>query len=162
MTLFVDIATPPTGTLSLFNLYIVLSQSSRWNSIWLLHDFNDGLLLRKHNSTLLEEDDRLANDNTKMWGWYKISMLDLAIYTVQWFLSSSPLVNVSELLNYSQISCWASIVSQHLLTCHSVTCFMLTNWSVWLLIWTYDSPSRLNTQSHAALPHGLYTIYLGI
>jgi hypothetical protein len=66
MTLFVDIATPPTGTLSLFNLYIVLSQSSRWNSIWLLRDFNDGLLLRKHNSTLLEEDDRLANDNTKM------------------------------------------------------------------------------------------------
>ena len=36
----VDIAQPPMGTLSLSNLYIALSRSSGWDTIWLLWDFN--------------------------------------------------------------------------------------------------------------------------
>lgn len=36
----VDISTPPTGGLNLFNLYVVLSQSRGHNLIWLLRDFN--------------------------------------------------------------------------------------------------------------------------
>ncbi|KAJ6563749.1 hypothetical protein B0H10DRAFT_1843442 [Mycena sp. CBHHK59/15] len=46
---FVDIATPPSGALSLFNLYIALSRSS---------------------AELLAEDDRLEGLNEKMLKWW--------------------------------------------------------------------------------------------
>ncbi|KAJ6621872.1 hypothetical protein B0H10DRAFT_1670315, partial [Mycena sp. CBHHK59/15] len=51
---FVDIATPPSGGLSLFNLYVALS--------------------RRHEATLLAEDDRLEelNEKTKQW-WKEMS-----------------------------------------------------------------------------------------
>jgi hypothetical protein len=39
----VDIATPPTSGLDLFNLYVALSRSSGRSSIWLLRDFDDEL-----------------------------------------------------------------------------------------------------------------------
>ena len=42
----VDIAQPPMGTLSLSNLYIALSRSSGWDTIWLLWDFNEQHLQR--------------------------------------------------------------------------------------------------------------------
>ncbi|KAJ7643178.1 hypothetical protein B0H17DRAFT_959878 [Mycena rosella] len=37
----VDIGTPPSGTLSLFNLYVALPRSSGRESIRLLRDFDD-------------------------------------------------------------------------------------------------------------------------
>jgi len=42
---FVDIANPPTGGLSLFNLYVALSRSSGRDVIRLLRDFDDQIFL---------------------------------------------------------------------------------------------------------------------
>ena len=39
--IIVDITKPPSGTLTLFNLYIALSQSSGWDTIRLLWDFDE-------------------------------------------------------------------------------------------------------------------------
>jgi hypothetical protein len=55
----VDIASPPTGTLSLFNLYVALSRSSGRETIRWLRDFDDSLFKKAHDTTLLEEDNRL-------------------------------------------------------------------------------------------------------
>lgn len=55
----IDIATPPTGTLTLFNLYVALSRSSGRESIRLLRDFKDELFMASHDTLLLAEDDRL-------------------------------------------------------------------------------------------------------
>ena len=57
----VDIGPPPRGTLSLFNLYVALSRSPGRDHIRLLRDFNDEMLLRKHDTVLLEEDKRLEH-----------------------------------------------------------------------------------------------------
>ena len=60
----IDIATPPTGGLDLFNLYVALSRSSGRETIQLrlLHDFDDDF-------ALLVEDDRLEQRDkiTKAW-----------------------------------------------------------------------------------------------
>jgi hypothetical protein len=65
----IDIASPPTGKLSLFNLYITLSRSSGRVSIRLLRDFNDELFMASHDPALVDEDKRLENLNieTKRW-----------------------------------------------------------------------------------------------
>ena len=42
----VDIASPPTGTLNLFNLYVALSRSAGRHSIRLLRDFDDRIFKR--------------------------------------------------------------------------------------------------------------------
>ena len=55
----IDIARPPRGTLSLFNLYVALSRSSGRSTIRLLRDFDAKLLQQSHNSFLLTEDDRI-------------------------------------------------------------------------------------------------------
>jgi len=57
----VDIATPPTGGLSLFNLYVALSRSSGRESS-LLRDFDD---------VLLAKDDRLDALNEQTLRWWK-------------------------------------------------------------------------------------------
>ena len=69
----VDIATPPTGTLSLFNLYVALSRSSGRGTIRLLRDFDEGLFKKSHQPELMMEDDRLERYNgiTKTW-WEKM------------------------------------------------------------------------------------------
>ncbi|KAJ6523531.1 hypothetical protein DFH09DRAFT_937823 [Mycena vulgaris] len=54
---FVDIATPPSGGLSLFNLYVALPRSSGRGTIRLLRDFNDEMFQKAHNPALLAEDD---------------------------------------------------------------------------------------------------------
>ena len=51
--------TAVTGGLSLFNLYIALSQSSGQSSIRLLHDFNIKVFQAGHCAELLVENDRL-------------------------------------------------------------------------------------------------------
>ncbi|THG92702.1 hypothetical protein EW026_g8293 [Hermanssonia centrifuga] len=65
----VDIASPPTGTLSLFNLYVALSRSSGRDTIRILRDFDDKLFRQSHEPELLIEDERLeALDRvTKQW-----------------------------------------------------------------------------------------------
>ena len=70
----VDIASPPTSGLSLFNLYVALSRSSGRNTIRLLRDFDDNTFLQAHVPELLEEDERLAELDalTRRW-WTKMS-----------------------------------------------------------------------------------------
>ena len=66
----VDIATPPTSGLSLFNLYVALSRSSGRNTIRLLRDFDDETFLQAHVPELLEEDERLEEFDTSTKGWW--------------------------------------------------------------------------------------------
>lgn len=51
----VDIAEPPSGTLTLFNLYVALSQSTGRNTIRLLRDFDEQLFRQSHDLDLMEE-----------------------------------------------------------------------------------------------------------
>ena len=67
----VDIASPPTGTLSLFNLYITLSRNSGRASIRLLHDFDNKIYMASHNPALVDEDERLENLNIEPKSWYE-------------------------------------------------------------------------------------------
>ena len=71
----VDIASPPTSGLSLFNLYVALSRSSGRNTIRLLRDFDDDTFLQAHVPELLEEDERLGESDvlTKRW-WTKMTL----------------------------------------------------------------------------------------
>ena len=62
----VDIATPPTGGLSLFNLYVALSRSSGKETIRLLRDFDAKVFQASHSAQLLAEDNRLRELNTEM------------------------------------------------------------------------------------------------
>ncbi|CAK5281207.1 unnamed protein product [Mycena citricolor] len=61
----VDIATPPSGGLSLFNVYVALSRSSGRETIRLLRDFDDATFEKGHDVALLQEDARLERDNEK-------------------------------------------------------------------------------------------------
>ncbi|KAJ7142450.1 hypothetical protein C8R44DRAFT_603594, partial [Mycena epipterygia] len=67
--ILVDIAVPPTGSLSLFNLYVALSRSSNRETIHLLQDFDDELFMKSHYPMLLAEDDGLKalNEKTERW-----------------------------------------------------------------------------------------------
>ncbi|KAJ6615480.1 hypothetical protein B0H10DRAFT_63413 [Mycena sp. CBHHK59/15] len=67
--LLVDIATSPSGTLSLFNLYVALSRSSGRATVRLLRNFDDALFLKGHDPIVLAEDDKLErlNEQTKRW-----------------------------------------------------------------------------------------------
>ncbi|KIM58154.1 hypothetical protein SCLCIDRAFT_128914, partial [Scleroderma citrinum Foug A] len=67
----VDIATPPTGGLNLFNLYVALSRSSGKSMIRLLQDFNPKLFQASHSPELLTEDDRLEELDAKMKVWWE-------------------------------------------------------------------------------------------
>ncbi|KAJ6506468.1 hypothetical protein DFH09DRAFT_943276, partial [Mycena vulgaris] len=60
---YVDIGTPPTGGLSLFNLYVVLSRSSGRDTIRLLRDLDDKMFKQGHEPELLAEDNRLERLN---------------------------------------------------------------------------------------------------
>ncbi|THH18968.1 hypothetical protein EW146_g2114 [Bondarzewia mesenterica] len=66
----VDIASPPTGKLSLFNLYVALSRSSGRDTIRLLRDFDDEVFMASHDSAVLEEDDRLYIRDRKTTEWW--------------------------------------------------------------------------------------------
>ena len=61
----IDIAKPPTGKLSLFNLYVALSRSSGRHTIRLLHDFDEHIFHSPHDEYLLQEDDRLEGLNVE-------------------------------------------------------------------------------------------------
>jgi hypothetical protein len=55
--IIVDIATPPTSGLDLFNLYVTLSCSSGRSTIQILRNFDNKLFQKLHDTVLLEEDD---------------------------------------------------------------------------------------------------------
>jgi hypothetical protein len=69
----VDIASPPSGKLSLFNLYVALSRSSGQETIRLLREFDDEIFLEAHEPELVLEDERLddLDGRTKLW-WHEI------------------------------------------------------------------------------------------
>lgn len=66
----VDIASPPQGALSLFNLYVALSRSSGRSTIRLLRDFKDQLFQASHDIHLLAEDDRLEGLDIQTRDWW--------------------------------------------------------------------------------------------
>ena len=57
----IDIATPPTGSLSMFNLYVALLRSSSCSTIHLLQDFNKKLFQASHETQLMDDNDRLES-----------------------------------------------------------------------------------------------------
>ena len=59
----VDIVKPPTGGLTLFNLYVALSCSLGGNMIRLLKDFDEQYFRQSYDIDLMEEDDRLEELN---------------------------------------------------------------------------------------------------
>jgi len=73
----IDIASPPSSKLSLFNLYVALSRSSGWETIRLLQDFDDDIFLVVHEPELTLEDERLdaLDKTTKLW-WQRSSQVD--------------------------------------------------------------------------------------
>jgi hypothetical protein len=74
----VEIASQPSGTLSLFNLYVALSWSSGCSTIQLLRDFDDNLFKKPHDMALMVEDDRLdkLDKLTKVW-WERMGCVQL-------------------------------------------------------------------------------------
>ena len=71
----IDIASPPSGKLSLFNLYVALSRSSGQETIRLLRDFDDEIFLEAHEPELVLEDERLdtLDATTKDW-WQELGV----------------------------------------------------------------------------------------
>jgi hypothetical protein len=67
----VDIAKPPSGTLTLFNLYVALSRSSGRDTIRLLRDFDERLFMQLHDLDLMDEDDRLEELNQLTLQWWR-------------------------------------------------------------------------------------------
>ena len=59
--ILIDIATPPTGPLSLFNLYVALLRSSSCSTIHLLQDFNKKLFQASHETQLVDDNDKLES-----------------------------------------------------------------------------------------------------
>ncbi|OCH92378.1 hypothetical protein OBBRIDRAFT_868331, partial [Obba rivulosa] len=54
----IDIQTPPPpGKVTLFNLYVALSQSSGWKTIQLLRQFDREAFMQKHDPVLKQEDE---------------------------------------------------------------------------------------------------------
>ena len=67
----IDIASPPTGKLSLFNLYVALSRSSGRDSLRLLRDFDDRIFMQCHEMELVEEDERLEKIDATTREWWE-------------------------------------------------------------------------------------------
>ena len=59
----VDIGRLPTGSLTLFNLYVALSRSRGRDTIRLLRDFDDDMFRKAHRPSLQAEDKRLTRLN---------------------------------------------------------------------------------------------------
>jgi len=68
----VDLASPPSGKLSLFNLYVALSRSSGQQTIRLLRPFEDRMFMEPHSPELLQEDDRLADADRQTEEWWAV------------------------------------------------------------------------------------------
>ncbi len=72
----VNIAKPPTETLTLFNVYVALSRSSRRSTICLLRDFDKEILSKPLDKYLALEDKRLISlDKETQVFWAGISKM---------------------------------------------------------------------------------------
>ena len=71
----VDIAAPPSGKLTIFNIYVTLSRSRGRQSIRILRAFNRETLFEPLDEALELEDARLErlNDHTAEW-WNEMLM----------------------------------------------------------------------------------------
>ncbi|KAF8119744.1 hypothetical protein EV363DRAFT_1146192, partial [Boletus edulis] len=69
----IDIATPPSGSLTPFNVYVALSRCRGRESIRLLRDFDEKLLMSHPSEYLRLEDERLVklDQDTRRW-WDKV------------------------------------------------------------------------------------------
>jgi PIF1-like helicase len=68
--LIVDIANPPSGRLSLFNLYVALSRGVGRSNVCILRDFDEEVFRKGHLPELAMEDNRLQKldvDTRKRW-----------------------------------------------------------------------------------------------
>jgi hypothetical protein len=66
----IDLASPPTSKLSLFNLYVTLSRSKGHSNIRILRDFDDNIFKQSHDSALTMEDEHLKNMNKTTLAWW--------------------------------------------------------------------------------------------
>ena len=66
----VDLASPPSGRLTLFNLYVALSRSIGKDNIRLLQDFQDDIFKQAHDPRLAIEDEHLKRLNRNMKAWW--------------------------------------------------------------------------------------------
>jgi hypothetical protein len=55
----IDLASPPSGSLTPFNVYVALSRSAGHSTIRLLRDFDDLIFLKAFNIDLTQEDEHL-------------------------------------------------------------------------------------------------------
>ncbi|KIK80721.1 hypothetical protein PAXRUDRAFT_157906, partial [Paxillus rubicundulus Ve08.2h10] len=67
----VDIESPPTGGLSLFNLYVALSRSRGRETIRLLRGFNEKYFKVAQVHELTTEDERIENLCRQMSTWWQ-------------------------------------------------------------------------------------------
>ncbi|KAF8529440.1 hypothetical protein JB92DRAFT_2548803, partial [Gautieria morchelliformis] len=67
----VDIATPPTGGLTPFNVYVALSRSSGSSTIRLLRDFDDKLFIQHPSEFLRLEDGQLEKLDLETTAWWE-------------------------------------------------------------------------------------------
>ncbi len=67
----IDIAPPPKGSLNLFNLYVALSRCPDRQHVRLLRDFKEEMLLKKHDESLMREDERLEYMDKQTTIWWK-------------------------------------------------------------------------------------------
>ncbi|KAI9574418.1 hypothetical protein HD554DRAFT_2046964 [Boletus coccyginus] len=69
-TVLVDIATPPSGGLTLFNLYVALSQSSGRSTIRLLQDFDDKIF-QQGQCGVAGRNNRINDLDKQTLRWWK-------------------------------------------------------------------------------------------
>ncbi|EUC56046.1 ATP-dependent DNA helicase PIF1, putative [Rhizoctonia solani AG-3 Rhs1AP] len=70
-SVIVDIAKPPSGSgLTLFNIYVALSRSSGRNTIRLLRDFDEDVMLQPLDEDLEREDSRLEKLDRETNAWW--------------------------------------------------------------------------------------------
>ncbi|KIM61404.1 hypothetical protein SCLCIDRAFT_122195, partial [Scleroderma citrinum Foug A] len=70
----VDLATPPSGQLMPFNMYVTLSHSCGRHGIRLLHDFDERLFTQHPSEHLCQEDawlEDLDRQTRKKWEEFK-------------------------------------------------------------------------------------------
>ncbi|KIK92159.1 hypothetical protein PAXRUDRAFT_147926, partial [Paxillus rubicundulus Ve08.2h10] len=72
----VDIGSPPTGGLGLFNLYVALSRSRGRETIRLLREFDEKYFKVAQVHELTAEDKRLENSGRQTSTWWQNTRMD--------------------------------------------------------------------------------------
>ena len=70
-TFIVDLQRPPTGSLKLENIYVMLSRASNWEDISILRRFDESIFQAKADETLMEYDKYLQSQNEATKAQYK-------------------------------------------------------------------------------------------